>query len=381
MSSSQLRHRTRTFAALVTAGFLGVVIVPRVASFASGFWRGSANCASWETPTAGASGLWVITPDGAVARRLVDGNGGGISAWAPDGSRIAFVDQTDSAVTNRIVVVRPDGTDQHDVSVPAEQPADATSPVPPGPISALSWSPDGSRLVFAVPRLGGSTSIYEARPDGTDLRLLAQPASFNGWSPDLTRLLVVTTEYTPLPEGLPVGSLYSTRLDGSDKTLLARGPGRIMDPAWSPDGTRVAFSADTKGRLDGLALNVVNADGTGRRTVAQSDQRYLEGAAWSPNSQWLAFDNYPHEDWGWLGVVRADGRQRHNVTGELGKPVIHDATWSPDGTEVAYVNGRGLAIVDRSGHNDRCLQDAAPAAKPVWSPDGRHIAFVRYDAR
>jgi Tol biopolymer transport system component len=380
MGLSQFGHRVRAFSALVAAGVVAVAMVPRVGGFASGFFR-SSDCGNWGTTASGHSGLWVMNPDGSAGRQLVSGGGSGIAAWAPDGSRLAFVDQTASAQATRIVVVRLDGTDEHDIAIPAEQPAGAIATPAPGPISALGWTPDGSHLVFAVIRNEGVAAIYQVQPDGSELRLQTRLTNFQGWSPDLTRIATVTTEYTPLPEGLPVQTLYNTRLDGSDSVLLAKGPGRITDPIWSPDGKQVAFSADaTLDNSPGSNLEVVNSDGTGQRTVAHSDSEFLARAQWSPDSRWLAFDKYPHEDWGWLGVVRSNGTQRHNITGELGKPVTHDAAWSPDGTKIAYVNEHGLATVDRSGDHTTCLHGTAPAVKPVWSPDGRHIAFLGYDA-
>ena len=54
--------------------------------------------------------------------------------------------------------------------------------------------------------------------------------------------------------------IYTVNADGSDLVKITNDPSAEMDPAWSPDGTRIAYTRDSK---DGDAIYVMNADGTG----------------------------------------------------------------------------------------------------------------------
>src|SRR5205823_5063153 len=104
------------------------------------------------------------------------------------------------------------------------------------------------------------------------------------------------------------------------------------DPAWSPDGTRVAYVGGSP-----PALSVARVDGGGAQRLAPGHPVEVPG----PRS--AAF-----------------------------RPA-----WSPDGTHIAYVGADGgVHVVGADGAGDRPL---APGNAPVWSPDGARIAFSSWD--
>jgi Tol biopolymer transport system component len=188
-------------------------------------------------------------------------------------------------------------------------------------------------------------------------------------SPDGTRLTFMGRDQ----------QIYVMNMDGSDRTRITEPPSRNFTPASSPDGTRLVFSGDpgSTTRLPSTRVEVVNADGSGRRVVTGQKDRFFSEPAWSPDGRWIAFDNWPHEDWGWVTLVRTDGSDRHNVSPELGPPTQHAVAWSPDSRRIAFVEGDGITVVAPDGAHRRCISSVGSNHAPAWSPDGSRIAFFR----
>jgi WD40 repeat protein len=172
-------------------------------------------------------------------------------------------------------------------------------------------------------------------------------------------------------------ALYVMNADGSHMTRLTDDLDDPASPAWSPDGTRIAFSATRGGNRD---IFVMNADGSGLINVT-NHPAYDGEPTWSPDSQQLAFvstrDGAPS-----ILVINADGT---NVT-----PLLQltcgpsDPAWSPDGTQMVFVcdNGayRDILIMQADGTDVRPLI-ALPTSdsEPAWSPDSTRIAFTALD--
>ncbi len=137
-------------------------------------------------------------------------------------------------------------------------------------------------------------------------------------------------------------------------------------PAFSRSGTALAFT------LDGVWT--ARADGAGRRRIVPRFAEYLTytDPAWSPDGTRIAYiriDN-GHET-AELWLVRKDGSGLHGLS------VVHAAdapSWSPDGRWIAYAGDGGLSEVRADGSRRRLLL-ARDVVSPVWSPDGRWIAF------
>ena len=147
-----------------------------------------------------------------------------------------------------IWLVRPDGTDLHQVPLPVQ----AIDP---------AWSPDGSQIAFA----GGEErntepyNIYLVQPDGQGLQQLTNSpvheiSSHPSWSPDGSQLV-----FSRLKDRH--GQLVVLTLaDLSERTIpLPQNFFQAFSPAWSPDGSKIAFTANRDGYV---GLYVVNADGS-----------------------------------------------------------------------------------------------------------------------
>jgi Tol biopolymer transport system component len=210
----------------------------------------------------------------------------------------------------------------------------------PQPLTKLGWS-RAPRGQIAYQALGGD--LYLADAAGLN-QVQITHANFDArlfnvepvWSPDGSRLA-----YAGLGEDISgvfqTGSyhLFAINPDGTDPAQLTEGVGNQFDPAWSPDGTKIAFHSDdvTKGyNFAPSELDIVNADGSGHTTL----------------------------------IARS---------GFIGRPA-----WSPDGTKIALVIDTSIYVVDADGSNLTRLYAYAFGAQggvdaPVWTPDGKRIVF------
>ena len=193
----------------------------------------------------GVAQIVVLNPDGSGLR--VIGRGRGAASWSPDGRRVAFTDLVDSAL--HLFVMDADGSHRERI---VQKPGGEFNP---------QWSPDGSRILYYSDRGGNGIkdSIYTARPDGSDERLVTN-GFYPTWTPDGKRVLLCHPD-----SGNGGSSLYIVNTDGSQKRRLAE---HVFNAAMSPDGKKIAAVVRVAGATPArYVIDVMNADGTGRTTV------------------------------------------------------------------------------------------------------------------
>lgn len=169
--------------------------------------------------------------------------------------------------------------------------------------------------------------------------------------------------------------------DGSNFTRLIDDGGQgwqYMSPAWSPDGSKIAFGSGRNGSWD---IYVMNDDGSGL-TMLTSELARDDEPAWSPDGTRIAFTSNRDGDFE-IHVMNADGSGVIQLTdhpAQDGNPA-----WSPDGSRIAYTSDRDgnneLYAMNADGTNTVRLTNVPDEAiHPEWSPDGRKILFTRTDA-
>ncbi|MCH8346287.1 MAG: PD40 domain-containing protein, partial [Chloroflexi bacterium] len=172
------------------------------------------------------------------------------------------------------------------------------------------------------------------------------------------------TDYPDASE-LPVDPpVRMGKLPGGEQVVF----GHDREPAWSPDGSKIAFSSD---RDRNNEIYVINADGTGLKNLTNSPDSDTR-PVWSPDGSKIAFVG------GGIYVVNADGTGLTNLTtyspGANGSPV-----WSPDGSRIAFLSDRGgsreIYVMNADGTGLVRLHNAW-TEPPTWSPDGTAVAFV-----
>jgi Tol biopolymer transport system component len=143
--------------------------------------------------------------------------------------------------------------------------------------------------------------------------------------------------------------------------LLARAG---LEPAWSPDGRRVAYVAPGSGGASDVFVK--DADGTHRGRITRTDGVYEASPSWSPDGLRLAFERD-----GTIVVARADGSRARLLTRGW------SPSWSPGGKRIAFERDGDLFLMRASGGTpSRLTATTAAESAPSWARDGRRLAYV-----
>ena len=277
------------------------------------------------------------------------------------------------------------------------------------------WSPDGTLTVLSHDQV-----VYTKELDGPGLRRVTRSRD-DDWhdvaqspsiSPDGSRIAYAAFKH----DSWPWGSVYrwdivTSGLDGSDRRRLTKSASIWvvnMSPAWSPDGSRIAFVSNRTGlkdeggreRIGAFAVYTMATDGSDVRSVATGVAAEGTTPLWSPDGRSLAFvalepdsPDPVHGTWydsatkarytvkEVLYTVGADGSGLTRLGETAGYP-----SWSRDGGRIAFARSDGdthVAIVttDPDGSNEKKVFESSEVRTTgfidvSWSPDGTRIAIT-----
>jgi hypothetical protein len=324
--------------------------------------------------------------------------------YSPDGSALAWTDRAGGVYVDGRTVVAPDGVKRGDVA----------------------WSPDGTQLAYSL-RCSGplSPSAKDCGIGIADVASGAEHELLSGgkplqatqptWSPDGTRIAFARVVYgAPCPGSCPLpADIHSIALDGSGLRRLTTAGHWASDPAWSPDGDRIAFVRFDFFSPEGVTENdreiyVVRADGTGLKRLTDDGECVVgspcraddtdTAPAWSPDGRRIAFVSDRGEPIGPHGLpvtqqvweMRADGTSARRLTSTptaktsttwRSLPYLQDAA-VPDCRDLAVSTQQDTAlriVLDCQDDNGDVLALRvldAPARGSLASPGGD--GSVRY---
>ena len=208
-----------------------------------------------------------------------------------------------------------------------------------------AWSPDGEKVVYASYPRNGDPDLFVMNADGTgQTRLTETPDNDElhpAWSPDGTRIAFTRVEKfnRGTADYYEQYDVFAIDADGTGEVRLTNNPGRDLHPAWSPDGSRIAF--------------------TSSRDASQYEIHTMEPTLEGPSNEPVRLTNSSGDN--------------------------YEPDWSPDGEKIAFISERDrlrdhfgvpeIYKMNADGTRETRLTSRGNYYSPDWSPNGERLVF------
>jgi Tol biopolymer transport system component len=251
---------------------------------------------------------------------------------------------------NTIYLARPDGTDLHELLPDAKD-----------EVFHPDWSPDGKRIAVDV-RTDGGGEIWVVNADGTDAAVIVQQSTdcaiscgdvaLPAWSPDGSKLAFVRFQFGP--SGLEGAVIEIQDIASGDRRVLYTAPSKtaLNYPRWSSDARSIVFEMTrypdkqiNTGTATGSAIAVISVTEEGAKPVVLTDwSMYATYPDWRPGSDEILFSTYDLNEF--------------------------PATDEPSNLYTIKSDGSGLTALTSFARAEQ------RATQPTWTPDGLRIIFT-----
>jgi Tol biopolymer transport system component/DNA-binding winged helix-turn-helix (wHTH) protein len=353
--------------------------------------------------------LTIVNADGSESQKLIATSGLAFwLRWSPDGRRLRFTLRDPKRQTSELWEVKVDGSDLHRLLPGWSQPASEC---------CGSWTSDGREFVFqSWHNESGHSEIWALREHPWFMKDRAPRQITNGpldyeapsTSPGSHRIYFIgvnsqiellhalpgspvfaalehelsaadLAEYSPNGQWVAWlnasdGSLWRSRVDGSDRIELTTPPLRIFTMKWSPDNKRLALMAEAPGMP--WKLYLIDSEG-GKLTPLLNEDRNEADPAWSADGHSIVFGRPPDRmDSRQPKAIFALNVETHEVTEIPGSAGLFSPRLSPDGRYIAAIrlDQKALLLFDRAQGRWTTLTTHG-VGDPAWSRDGRSLYF------
>ena len=354
------------------------------------------------------SSLYVANPDGSSPHPLVTVQGRPRSArFSPDGSIVRFTIDDFNHLSYSLWEVNADGKNLHPLFPGSHTPPECCG----------HWTPDG-RYFFFLRKTLDSVDIYAIpyrrgtlrRTSSVPVQLTYGPLSYLWITPstDGKKLFAEATQpraqvvrydpklqlFVPYLSGLsatdlafsrdgkwvayvtiPEGTLWRSRIDGTDRLQLTSPPARAVLPVWSPDGSHILYENFELGH--GSHARTVSAQGGPSEDLLPNNAGGVD-FNWSPDGQSLIFSVGPDYSPNVIYLFNQRTRQLSTLPGSEG---MFSPRCSPDGRYLAAlsVDSHSLFLYDfRSQKWTKWLTEPGNVSYITWSGDSQYINFDNF---
>jgi Tol biopolymer transport system component len=261
------------------------------------------------------------------------------------------------------------------------------------------WSPDRSQIAFLAPDPDdpmGNVSLYRIAVDGSTPERLVDGVSAHAapaWSPDGTRIAYTSfAGYDPVYESGAI-SVRVVDVESGDETDLTGAEYPLaFNPSWSPDGSEIAFIVKHQGLGerpqhspgDVLVANLTRSETDEFENLTDGAVRDVWSVSWSPfGDELLLYSLFGQT---WYEPPSTSIRVLNRVTGKVDQIAGIDErptmpVWSPDGTRFAFTAKETSIVIATSASSQHDLDaDDALSGEITWSPDGQALLLAPWDA-